>query len=100
MTSKPTILVTRKLPDAVEARLARDYNAILNPHDKLYTPEELIEMSAKVDAMLPCHSEHLTADVIVKLSDRIKAIANFSVGYDHVDVAFRAWRRRCGACDP
>lgn len=87
MTSKPTILVTRKLPDAVEARLARDYNAILNPHDKLYTPEELIEMSAKADAMLPCHSEHLTADVIGKLSDRIKAIANFSVGYDHVDVA-------------
>ena len=87
MPSKPTILVTRKLPDAVEARLARDYDAILNPHDKLYTSEELIEMSAKADAMLPCHSEHLTADVIGKLSERIKAIANFSVGYDHVDVA-------------
>ncbi len=87
MPSKPTVLVTRKLPDAVEARLARDYDAILNPDDKLYTAEQLIEMSAKADAMLPCHSEHLTADVIGKLSDRIKAIANFSVGYDHVDVA-------------
>lgn len=87
MGEKPTILVTRKLPDAVEARLQRDYDAILNPNDELYTSDEIIEMSAKADAILPCHSEHLTAEVIGKLSDRIKAIANFSVGYDHVDVA-------------
>lgn len=86
MSGKPTILVTRKLPDAVEARLQRDYEAILNPTDKLYSSEELIEASAKVDGILPCHSEHFTADVFEKLSDRVKVIANFSVGYDHVDV--------------
>lgn len=86
MSDKPTILVGRKLPPAVEARLARDYNAILNPDDTLYTSEQLIELSAQVDAILPCHSEHLSADVIGKLSDRVKAIANFSVGYDHVDI--------------
>ncbi|MBO6521250.1 MAG: D-glycerate dehydrogenase [Rhodospirillales bacterium] len=85
MSEKPTVLVGRKLPEAVEARLQRDYNAILNPNDKLYTSEELIELSAKADAILPCHSEHFTADVISRLSDRVKAIANFSVGYDHVD---------------
>lgn len=85
MADKPTVLVGRKLPDAVEARLERDYDAILNPDDKLYTSEELIELSNKADAILPCHSEHFTADVIEKLSDRVKVIANFSVGYDHVD---------------
>jgi lactate dehydrogenase-like 2-hydroxyacid dehydrogenase len=53
----------------------------------LYTSDEIIEISARVDAILPCHSEHLSADVIGKLSSRIKAIANFSVGYDHVDIA-------------
>ncbi len=36
MSEKPTILVGRKLPEAVEARLQRDYNAILNPDDTLY----------------------------------------------------------------
>lgn len=87
MSDKPTVLVGRKLPETVEARLQRDYNAILNPDDKLYTSEELIELSAKADAILPCHSEHFTADVISRLSDRVKAIANFSVGYDHVDTA-------------
>ena len=87
MSGQPASLVGRKLPDAVEARLARDYDAILNPDDKLYTSDEIIEISARVDAILPCHSEHLSADVIGKLSSRIKAIANFSVGYDHVDIA-------------
>ena len=85
MSEKPTVLVGRKLPDAVEARLSRDYNAILNPDDKLYSADELIELSHQADAILPCHSEHFTAEVIEKLSDRIKVIANFSVGYDHVD---------------
>ena len=72
MADKPTVLVGRKLPEAVEARLKRDYDAILNPDDKLYTSEELIELSGKADVILPCHSEHFTADVIEKLSDRVK----------------------------
>jgi len=87
MADKPVIFVTRKLPEAVEARLVRDYEAILNPEDKLYSADELVEISARADAMLPCHTEKLTAEVIARLPGRIKAIANFSVGYDHVDTA-------------
>lgn len=87
MSDKPVILVTRKLPDAVEARLQRDYRPILNPDDRLYSADEMIEMAGKADAILPCHTEKFTADVIARLPDNIRAIANFSVGYDHVDVA-------------
>jgi lactate dehydrogenase-like 2-hydroxyacid dehydrogenase len=83
---KPVILVTRKLPDAVEERLQRDYDPILNPTDRLYSSDEIIEMAEKVDAILPCHTEKFTAAVIERLPDNVKAIANFSVGYDHVDV--------------
>ncbi len=86
MSDKPAVLVGRKLPVAVEMRLQRDYAPILNPDDKLYTADELIALSADVDAILPCHSEHLSADVIERLDDRVKVIANFSVGYDHVDI--------------
>ena len=42
MAAKPTVLVTRKLPDAVHARLSRDYDARLNPDDKLYTKDALV----------------------------------------------------------
>ncbi len=65
--------------------MAQDYDAILNPNDTLYSADDLVAKSAGVDAILPCHSEHLSADVISKLSDTVKIIANFSVGYDHVD---------------
>ncbi|MBT8361305.1 MAG: D-glycerate dehydrogenase, partial [Deltaproteobacteria bacterium] len=82
---KPIILVTRKLPEAVEDRLRRDYDPILNPTDTLYTSDEIIEKAKGVDAILPCHTEKFTADVIAQLPDNVKAIANFSVGYDHVD---------------
>lgn len=88
--TKPTVLVTRKLPDAVEARIARDYEVRLNPTDRLYSSDELIEMAEGADAILPCHTEKFTADVIEKLPTCVKAICNFSVGYDHVDTAAAA----------
>ncbi len=82
---KPGVLVTRKLPDAVEERLLRDYTPILNPTDALYSKDAIIKTSAEVDAILPCHTERFDAEVIENLNERVKIIANFSVGYDHVD---------------
>lgn len=84
--SKPIVLVTRRLPDAVEARLAKDYEPRFNPDDKRYTTTELLEKSQGADAILPCHTENLSAEVIAKLPDSIRAIANFSVGVDHCDL--------------
>jgi lactate dehydrogenase-like 2-hydroxyacid dehydrogenase len=86
MSSKPTVLVTRKLPIAVEARLQRDYQARLNPDDRLYSQDELIERARGAQAILPCHTEHFSADVLQRLPAEVRIIANFSVGYDHVDV--------------
>jgi len=83
---KPVILVTRKLPDEVEARLQRDYDPILNPTDTLYSSADIIKMAESAAAILPCHTEKFSAEVIERLPAGVKAIANFSVGYDHVDV--------------
>ena len=82
---KPVILVTRKLPDAVEDRIRRDYDPILNPDDVLYSSDGIIERAKGAEAILPCHTEQFTADVITRLPESVRAIANFSVGYDHVD---------------
>jgi lactate dehydrogenase-like 2-hydroxyacid dehydrogenase len=86
MSAKATVFVTRKLPDAVEDRLRRDYDARLNPDDKLYSRDEIIERSRGAQAILPCHTEHFTAEVLQRLPADVRIIANFSVGYDHVDV--------------
>lgn len=86
MSAKHVVLVTRKLPDAVEERLARDYEVRLNPTDRLYDSDELIRMSEGAFAILPCHTERFTADVIQRLPNSVRAIANFSVGVDHCDL--------------
>jgi lactate dehydrogenase-like 2-hydroxyacid dehydrogenase len=83
---KPVVLVTRKLPDAVEDRLRRDYQPRLNPDDRLYSSDQLIEQAAGAAAIVPCHTERFSAEVIKRLPDSVRIIANFSVGFDHVDL--------------
>ena len=85
--TKPIVFVTRKLPDDVEARLTRDYDARLNASDKIYNCDEIIELSQGATAIIPCHTEKMSADVIQRLPDSVKAICCFSVGYDHIDLA-------------
>ena len=87
MSDKPAVLVTRKLPDAVEDRLRRDYAPRLNPQDRLYSSDELVDLAKGTFAILPCHTERLSAEVIRRLPDDLRAIVNFSVGVDHVDLA-------------
>ncbi|MDH3634149.1 MAG: D-glycerate dehydrogenase [Gammaproteobacteria bacterium] len=86
MRDKPVVLVTRKLPDAVEQKLAQSFTTILNPEDRLFGTEELLQVAENADAILPCHTEKFSAETIARLPARIKAIANFSVGVDHVDL--------------
>src|SRR3546814_17006908 len=94
MSDKPAVLVTRKLPDAVEDRLRRDYAPRLNPHDRLYSSDELVDLAKGAFAILPCHTERLSAEVIRRLPDDQRAIVNFSVGVDHVDLAAAKARGR------
>ena len=86
MSEQLTVLVTRKLPEAVEDRLRRDYDARLNPDDRFYPSDELVALADGADAILPCHTEILSAEVIARLPDSVRAIVNFSVGVNHVDL--------------
>ena len=86
MSNRAKLLITRKLPENVETRLRRDYDCHFNPDDKLYSSAELVEYSASCDAILCCHTEQFSADVIERLDSGVKAIANFSVGVDHCDL--------------
>lgn len=86
MDNKPVVLVTRRLPAAVEQKLGERFTTLLNPEDRLYSSAELLNLAAQADAILPCHTEKFPAETIAKLPVRVKAIANFSVGVDHVDL--------------
>lgn len=86
MSAKPVVLVTRRLPEAVEQRLRHDYDARLNADDEVYSSDRLLTLADGADAIIPCHTERLNSDVIARLPDSIRAICSFSVGYDHIDL--------------
>ena len=91
MSAKPVLWLPRKVSDATVARARRDYDVILNEADTPGTADEIVAMSARVDAMMPCHSERFSADVVAQLDPRLKIVANHSVGVDHCDLdALRA----------
>lgn len=86
MSAKPKLWITRRLSDATLERAARDYDAIINFDDGLSSDDDLVAMSARVDAIIPCHSERFSADVAQRLDPCLKIIANHSVGVDHCDL--------------
>jgi lactate dehydrogenase-like 2-hydroxyacid dehydrogenase len=83
---KPIVFVTRKLPPAVEERLARDYDARFNHEDRLYSGEDLAAMADGADAILTCPTERFSEEVVSALPDSVQIIATFSVGYEHIDL--------------
>ncbi|MDX5382047.1 MAG: D-glycerate dehydrogenase [Rhodobacterales bacterium] len=89
---RPVLWIPRRLSEATLARARRDYDVIVKDEDTPGTADEIVAMSAQVDAMIPCHSEHFSADVVARLDPRLKIVANHSVGVDHCDLAALAGR--------
>ena len=86
MTTKPVLWISRMVSKATIERALRGYDVILNEADTLHSAGDIVAMSAKVDAIMPCHSEIFSADVVARLDKRLKIIANHSVGVDHCDL--------------
>ena len=82
--SKPALLITRRLPAAIEAEAAADFDASLTASD---TPiPDLLARAQGKAAVLCCPGDRLDAAAIAALPDSVKVIGTFSVGFDHIDV--------------
>jgi lactate dehydrogenase-like 2-hydroxyacid dehydrogenase len=90
--TKPVLLITRRLPAAVEARAIRDYDAHLNPEDVPRTGTDIVRLAQRAAAILCCPAERLDGATIAALPDSVRVIATFSVGYDHIAVEAAAAR--------
>ncbi len=84
---KITVAVTRKLPDPVEARLAGLFDVILNDGAAPLSPADLIERANAADVMAATLGDRLDATFFDAVGDRLKLIANFGAGIDHIDIA-------------
>jgi lactate dehydrogenase-like 2-hydroxyacid dehydrogenase len=90
--AKPILLLTRRLPPAVEARAVRDYDARLNPEDVPRSGADIVRLADGATAILCCPAERLDAAAIMALPGTVRVIATFSVGYDHIAVEAAAVR--------
>ena len=83
---KPRILVTRRLPETVEARLKELFDARLNADDHPMDGAEIVAGSAACDGLLVTPVDRIDAALIGRLAGSVRIIATFSVGYDHIDI--------------
>ena len=85
--SRLKVGVTRKLPDAVEARLSALFDARLNASDAQLSADALIALAREVDVLAPTLGDSLDAAFFSAAGDRLKLVANFGAGVDHIDIA-------------
>jgi glyoxylate reductase len=84
---KPKVIVTRKLPDLVETRMRELFDAELNLTDQPMSRAALEEAVGRADVLAPTITDKIDADLLAKAGERLKLIANFGAGVDHIDVA-------------
>ena len=83
---RPKVTVTRKLPDSVEQRLSALFDTVLNETDKPMSAAQLIEAARVSDVLAPTLGDRLDAAFFEAAGDRLKLIANFGAGIDHIDI--------------
>jgi glyoxylate reductase len=84
---KPVVVVTRKLPDAIETRMMELFDARLNLGDAPMSKADLIEAVRIADVLTPTITDRIDAAVIAEAGPNLKLIANFGTGVDHIDLA-------------
>jgi glyoxylate reductase len=85
-TSKLRLIVTRRLP-GVEPRMAELFDTTLNADDHRFSRDELIAAMADCDVLVPCVTDKIDAAMLDAAGGRMKLIANFGAGVDHLDLA-------------
>ena len=83
---KPKVVVTRKLPDPVETRMRELFDTELNVEDAPMSAAALASAVQRADVLVPTITDKIDASVIAAAGERLKLIANFGAGIDHIDV--------------
>lgn len=83
---RPSLAVTRRLPAEVEEWLASHFEVELNPEDRPLSHEELASAMRRHDALLPTITDRIDRQLIATEGRKVKVIANYGAGLDHVDL--------------
>ncbi|WP_414898348.1 2-hydroxyacid dehydrogenase [Rhodovulum sp. YEN HP10] len=81
-----SVVVTRRLPAPVETRMKELFDVELNEADVKMSREQLVEAMRRADVLVPCVTDAIDQAMLAQAGDRLKLIANFGAGVDHLDV--------------
>ncbi|WP_114964652.1 2-hydroxyacid dehydrogenase [Alkalilacustris brevis] len=82
-----SVVVTRRLPASVETRMKELFDVELRDPDTKMTRDELAAAMQRADVLVPCVTDQIDAGLMAQAGDRLKLIANYGAGVDHIDVS-------------
>jgi len=88
MSIKPLVIVTRKLPELIEARMMELFNTKLSNSDESLNKDSLKDAVSKADILVPTVTDKIDKEILDCASDKLKLIANFGNGMDHIDIDY------------
>ncbi|MBK6468291.1 MAG: D-glycerate dehydrogenase [Rhodobacter sp.] len=86
-TQRLSVVVTRRLPEAVETRMKELFDVELRDPDVKMSRDELAAAMARADVLVPTVTDAIDAGLIAQAGEKLKLIANYGAGVDHIDVA-------------
>jgi glyoxylate reductase len=83
---KLRVAVTRRLPEAVETRMSELFDVVLREDDARLSRDQLVSLMQGADVLVPTVTDQIDATMLARAGERLKLIANFGAGVDHIDV--------------
>ena len=84
---RPSVVVTRRLPEMVETRLMELFDVTLREDDHPMSRDELVDAMRRADVLVPTVTDRIDAGMIGQAGEGLKLIANYGAGFEHIDVA-------------
>jgi lactate dehydrogenase-like 2-hydroxyacid dehydrogenase len=86
-SARTRVVVTRRLPGPVEARMQELFDVRLNADDRPFSPEDLARAMAEADVLVPTITDRIDERLLARAGPELRLIANYGAGFDHIDVA-------------
>jgi len=84
---KTRVVVTRKLPDAIETRMMELFDVQLNLDDQPMSKLALIEAVKTTDVLVPTVTDRIDSAVLSQAGEALRLVSNYGTGVDHIDTA-------------
>ncbi len=85
-TERLSVVVTRRLPEVVETRMKELFDVELNSDDRKMSRDDLGAAIRRADVLVPCVTDAIDAALLAQAGEKLKLIANYGAGVDHIDV--------------